>query len=186
MPSPRRWPPPAPTRFWSPARSTSRRPPGVKLMRVTTAREMLAACEAALPADVAVLPRRWPTGGPNRRQHQDQRKPGKRRRPLIKLVENPDILATLANESQRPQLVIGFAAETDDVVAQRQRQAPRKGCDWIVANDVSPRTASWAAIATASIWSPPKASKTGREMTRPKCGRLAGARIAEELGAERA
>ncbi len=60
--------------------------------------------------------------------------------PAVKLVPNPDILYTLSHESRRPSLVVGFAAETDDVVANAQAKRLQKGCDWIVANDVSPHT----------------------------------------------
>jgi phosphopantothenoylcysteine decarboxylase/phosphopantothenate--cysteine ligase len=60
--------------------------------------------------------------------------------PALRLVENPDILATLARHKQRPHLLIGFAAETDNVLAHAQAKLQKKGCDWIVANDVSPHT----------------------------------------------
>jgi phosphopantothenoylcysteine decarboxylase/phosphopantothenate--cysteine ligase len=63
--------------------------------------------------------------------------------PELRLVENPDILATLANGVPRPDLVVGFAAETDDVVANASAKRQRKGCDWIVANDVSPSTGTF-------------------------------------------
>ncbi|MCP5410739.1 MAG: bifunctional phosphopantothenoylcysteine decarboxylase/phosphopantothenate--cysteine ligase CoaBC [Alphaproteobacteria bacterium] len=116
-------------------------PRGVKLMRVTTAREMLAACEAALPADIAVMcaavadwrPQiahnsKIKKGGQKNDQQNDQ---------SLALVENPDILASLAGHAARPRLLIGFAAETDDVVAHAVEKRTRKGADWIVANDVS-------------------------------------------------
>ena len=113
-------------------------PPGVTRVDVETAVEMLAACEAALPADAAVCVaavadwradevfavklKKTPGGGP----------------PAIRLVENPDILATLsARGPRRPKLVVGFAAETNDLEAQARAKLKRKGCDWIVANDVS-------------------------------------------------
>lgn len=110
-------------------------PPGVTRIDVESAREMAAAVEAALPADAAVMvaavadwaveptPQKIKkgTGGP----------------PVLKLHENPDILATVSRGAQRPKLVVGFAAETHDVIAHAQAKLAKKGCDLIVANDVS-------------------------------------------------
>jgi phosphopantothenoylcysteine decarboxylase/phosphopantothenate--cysteine ligase len=112
-------------------------PRGVKLMRVTTAREMLAACEAALPADVLVMAAAVADWRPDIAANSKIKKSTDRVVPLIKLVENPDILATLAASARRPRLVIGFAAETDDVVENAVAKRARKGADWIIANDVS-------------------------------------------------
>jgi phosphopantothenoylcysteine decarboxylase/phosphopantothenate--cysteine ligase len=112
-------------------------PDGVKLMRVTTAREMLAACEASLPADVLVMAAAVADWRPDIAANSKIKKSTDRVVPLIKLVENPDILATLAQHTQRPRLVIGFAAETDDVVENAIAKRTRKGADWIIANDVS-------------------------------------------------
>jgi phosphopantothenoylcysteine decarboxylase/phosphopantothenate--cysteine ligase len=112
-------------------------PDGVKLMRVTTAREMLAACEASLPADVLVMAAAVADWRPDIAANSKIKKSTDRVVPLIKLVENPDILATLAHHARRPRLVIGFAAETDDVVENAVAKRARKGADWIIANDVS-------------------------------------------------
>ena len=112
-------------------------PAGVHLQRVTTAREMLAACEAALPADVLVMAAAVADWRPEISANSKIKKTTDRVVPLIKLVENPDILATLARNAQRPRLVIGFAAETDDVVQNAVQKLSRKGADWIIANDVS-------------------------------------------------
>ena len=112
-------------------------PDGVKLMRVTTAREMLAACEASLPADVLVMAAAVADWRPDIAANSKIKKSTDRIVPLIKLVENPDILATLAHHANRPRLVIGFAAETDDVVENAVAKRVRKGADWIIANDVS-------------------------------------------------
>ncbi len=112
-------------------------PTGVKLMRVTTAREMLAACESALPADVLVMAAAVADWRPDIAANSKIKKSTDRIVPLIKLVENPDILHTLAHGPQRPRLVIGFAAETDDVVENAVAKRARKGADWIIANDVS-------------------------------------------------
>lgn len=112
-------------------------PAGVRTVHVQTARQMLAACLDALPVDVAVCAaavadwrmadiagdklKKGPDAGP----------------PTLTLAENPDILATLAGHDRRPALVVGFAAETGDVVAQATPKRRRKGCDWMVANDVA-------------------------------------------------
>ncbi|MEE8271814.1 MAG: bifunctional phosphopantothenoylcysteine decarboxylase/phosphopantothenate--cysteine ligase CoaBC, partial [Alphaproteobacteria bacterium] len=112
-------------------------PAGVRVDRVATAREMLAACQAALPADVAVCAAAvadWRIEAESPRKI----KKGGGPLPALTLAENPDILATLAKTgSRRPALVIGFAAETEDVVTNAEAKRLKKGCDWIVANDVS-------------------------------------------------
>src|SRR5207249_6088088 len=115
-------------------------PAGVRLVPVETAAEMLAACEAALPVDVAVMTAavadwRVETAG----QHKLKKDGGGP--PVLRLAENPDILASIARRSNgRPALVIGFAAETDDVVENARQKRLRKRCDWILANDVAPGT----------------------------------------------
>jgi phosphopantothenoylcysteine decarboxylase/phosphopantothenate--cysteine ligase len=98
---------------------------------------MLAACEAALPADVLVMAAAVSDWRPDIAANSKIKKSVDRVVPLIKLVENPDILAALAQGPRRPRLVIGFAAETDDVVQNAVAKRTRKGADWIIANDVS-------------------------------------------------
>jgi len=115
-------------------------PPRVKLLKVQTAREMLAACESALPADVAVFTAAVADWRPEAVANSKMKKRENASAPDIKLAQNPDILATIAHGARRPRLVIGFAAETENVVAHGQAKLARKGCDWIVANDVSPHT----------------------------------------------
>ncbi len=115
-------------------------PAGVKLLKVTTAREMLAACESALPADIAVMTAAVADWRPQIVANSKIKKEKDAAAPSIRLVENPDILATLSRHARRPRLVIGFAAETDNVVPYAIEKRARKGCDWIVANDVSPAT----------------------------------------------
>jgi len=112
-------------------------PSGVKLTKVLTAREMLAACEAALPVDVLVMAAAVADWRPDIAANSKIKKSADRVVPLIKLVENPDILATIAQSARRPRLVVGFAAETDDVVSNAVAKRARKGADWIIANDVS-------------------------------------------------
>jgi phosphopantothenoylcysteine decarboxylase / phosphopantothenate---cysteine ligase len=112
-------------------------PPGVTRIDVETAQEMLAACKAALPADAAVCVAAvadWRAD----EVFKVKMKKSHEGPPTIRLVENPDILATLsAHRAGRPRLVVGFAAETGDLEAQARSKLKRKGCDWIVANDVS-------------------------------------------------
>jgi phosphopantothenoylcysteine decarboxylase/phosphopantothenate--cysteine ligase len=112
-------------------------PPGVTRVDVESAVQMLAACEAALPADAAVCVAAvadW---------RADEVFPVKLKKthegpPTLRLVENPDILATLSTRGpRRPKVVVGFAAETSDLEAHAKSKLKRKGCDWIVANDVS-------------------------------------------------
>jgi phosphopantothenoylcysteine decarboxylase/phosphopantothenate--cysteine ligase len=111
-------------------------PPGVRRVDVETAREMLAACEAALPADIAVCVAAVADWRPDSLGDRKIKK-GAAGPPPIALVENPDILATLSRAERRPRLVVGFAAETDAVEQHAQAKLQKKGCDWIVANDVS-------------------------------------------------
>jgi phosphopantothenoylcysteine decarboxylase/phosphopantothenate--cysteine ligase len=112
-------------------------PPGVRTERIETAREMLAAVEAALPADVAVCAAAVADWRPAGLSGVKIKKREGAAPPAIELVENPDILRTLAHHAQRPKLVIGFAAETGDLEALARAKLTRKGCDWILANDVS-------------------------------------------------
>ncbi|MFP5448254.1 MAG: bifunctional phosphopantothenoylcysteine decarboxylase/phosphopantothenate--cysteine ligase CoaBC [Alphaproteobacteria bacterium] len=112
-------------------------PAGVKRVQVETARQMLAACQAALPADLAVCVAAVADWRPADEGAVKIKKTGDAP-PALRLVENPDILATLsAAGPDRPRLVVGFAAETNDVEAYAKAKLARKGCDWIVANDVS-------------------------------------------------
>jgi phosphopantothenoylcysteine decarboxylase/phosphopantothenate--cysteine ligase len=112
----------------------------VTVIRVESAREMLTEVERALPVDVAVFAAAvadWRVAEPG----PQKLKKGASGTPKLALVENPDILATVArHKTQRPRLVIGFAAETEHVVENARAKLDRKGCDWIVANDVSPAT----------------------------------------------
>jgi phosphopantothenoylcysteine decarboxylase / phosphopantothenate---cysteine ligase len=112
-------------------------PSRIKLLKVTTAREMLAACEAELPADIAVMAAAVADWRPDIAQNNKIKKEADRKAPALHLIENPDILATLGKHKNRPRLVIGFAAETDDVLAHATAKRARKGADWMVANDVS-------------------------------------------------
>jgi phosphopantothenoylcysteine decarboxylase / phosphopantothenate---cysteine ligase len=116
-------------------------PIGVMVVKVETAQQMLTAVQAALPADVAIFAAAvadWRVA--NAADHK-MKKDGSGAVPVLNFAENPDILAQVSQMKKgRPKLVIGFAAETDDVLANATGKRARKGCDWIVANDVSAGT----------------------------------------------
>ncbi|WP_296596849.1 bifunctional phosphopantothenoylcysteine decarboxylase/phosphopantothenate--cysteine ligase CoaBC [Phenylobacterium sp.] len=154
-------------------------PPGVKRVNIETAREMLAACEAALPADIAVCVAavadwRPETVGGGKIKKSDGGPPA------IALVENPDILATLSKAKTRPKLVVGFAAETNDVEAYAQAKLAKKGCDWIVANDVSVEGTMGGDQNAVAIVSAGGIERWDR-MAKGEVARRLAARIAEEF-----
>ncbi len=111
-------------------------PPNVRVIRVETAQEMLDAVESSLPADVAVFAAAVADWRAADAASGKIKKSGKV--PELDLVENPDILATIAKAQTRPELVVGFAAETSDAATHAQKKRKTKGADWIVGNDVSP------------------------------------------------
>jgi phosphopantothenoylcysteine decarboxylase / phosphopantothenate---cysteine ligase len=115
-------------------------PFGLTVVKVETAQQMLEAVEKALPADIAIFAAAVADWRAERRSDSKIKKqPGPT--PALALAENPDILSTIAHrKSGRPRLVIGFAAETDHVIANAKAKLAKKGCDWILANDVSPAT----------------------------------------------
>jgi phosphopantothenoylcysteine decarboxylase/phosphopantothenate--cysteine ligase len=106
-------------------------------MKVETARQMLAACENALPVDVAIFAAAVADWRPAAEAEQKLKKADNGSEPHIALVRNPDLLASIAGANNRPRLVIGFAAETENLITFAQTKRVRKGADWIVANDVS-------------------------------------------------
>ncbi len=114
-------------------------PSGVDVIRVETAREMFDAVDNALPADMAIMVAAvadWRTV--SSADEKIKKKQGAKAPLTLKLTENPDILKTIGHHKKRPNLVIGFAAETQNVIKHGKAKLKRKGADWIVANDVSP------------------------------------------------
>jgi phosphopantothenoylcysteine decarboxylase/phosphopantothenate--cysteine ligase len=114
-------------------------PSGVKTVHVHTANEMLAAAEKALPVDVAIFAAAvsdWRAA----EQAPEKLKKVNGKAAKLELVENPDVLAIIARHKMRPRLVVGFAAETERLIEHARAKLKSKGCDWIVANDVSPET----------------------------------------------
>lgn len=158
-------------------------PPGVRVVPVETAVQMLAACEAALPVDVAVCAAAvgdW---------HVVQASPQKMKKnaegpPELVLAENPDILATLARSpDRRPKLVIGFAAETMRLVEYARAKRERKGCDWIVANDVSPGTGTFGGTCNTIQLIFDGGVEAWPEMSKQEVAERLAQRIADTLGA---
>ena len=156
-------------------------PPGVSMRFVTTARDMMAACEAALPVDVAVFASAvadWRSA--DRVDAKIKKTAGTV--PTIDLVENPDILATISQMTdRRPTLVVGFAAETEAVNENAEAKRRRKRCDWIVANSVAGSSAFGADDNTVTLIGD-GLHDAWPEMTKEKVADRLAARIADHLG----
>ena len=159
-------------------------PPGVMVKRVETAAEMLAMCRQALPVDVAVCAAAvadWRVAEPHDRKL--KKKGGGP--PTLRLAENPDILATLAaNGKSRPKLVIGFAAETEDVIAHAKAKLRKKGCDWIVANDVGAGSGTFGGDANAVHLIDAKGVETWDRLPKDEIARRIARRIARHLAGD--
>ena len=156
-------------------------PQGVKRVSVESAQEMLAASEAALPLDVAVMVAAVADWRPA--QAADEKiKKDKAGIPAISLVETPDILATLAKGKRRPKLVVGFAAETENLEAHARAKIAKKGCDWIVANDVSGDVMGGAENEVLLITK--DGAETWPRMAKEAVARKLAEKIAAELGAK--
>jgi phosphopantothenoylcysteine decarboxylase/phosphopantothenate--cysteine ligase len=140
---------------------------------------MLAACEAALPADIAVCVAAVADWRPDTLGGRKIKK-GEGGPPTIVLTENPDILASLSKDTRRPRLVVGFAAETHDVEANAMAKLERKGCDWIVANDVSVEGTMGGDQNAVAIVSAGGIERWER-MAKDAVARRLAARIAEEF-----
>ncbi len=158
-------------------------PAGLRTVHVESAEQMLAACRAALPADIAVCAAAVADWRVAAQAAQKRKKEEGAPPPVLELVPNPDILATLAGAgAERPALVVGFAAETEKVVEHALAKRARKGCDWIVANDVSAATGTFGGDAnTVHLITDAGVEDWPRESKQAVAERLA-ARIAERLG----
>ncbi|MCB9946952.1 MAG: bifunctional phosphopantothenoylcysteine decarboxylase/phosphopantothenate--cysteine ligase CoaBC [Rhodospirillaceae bacterium] len=156
-------------------------PPDTRVVRVTTAVEMMAACRAALPADVAVCAAAvadWRVAD----LASEKIKKGADAAPALRLVENPDILASLGRGPDRPALVIGFAAETEQVVANARAKRARKGCDWILANDVSAHTGTFGGDANRVHLIRADGEEAWPALSKAEVGQRLAAAIAAALG----
>ena len=156
-------------------------PPGVDVLRVETASEMLAAVEAALPADAAIFAAAVADWRVANASGFKLKKDGSGQAPALQFTENPDILAIVAKGAARPKLVVGFAAETDDVLAHARAKRARKGCDWIVANDVSPGTGIMGGAENAVTLIRADGEETWPRMAKDEVARKLALRIAEAL-----
>ena len=157
-------------------------PQGVQVVAVESAREMLAAVEAALPADAAVMAAAVADWRVANAASSKMKKDGSGRAPALEFAENPDILATLARRVEgRPRLVVGFAAETDDVIAHATAKRLRKGCDWIVANDVHPSTGIMGGASNAVTIISDAGAETWPMLPKDEVARRLASRIAAAL-----
>jgi len=156
-------------------------PAGVEVVRVQTAREMSDAVDAALPVDAGVFAAAvadWRVASASG----SKLKKTKGGLPVLEFAENPDILAGVAQMGAgRPALVVGFAAETDDVIANATAKRARKGCDWIVANDVSPATGIMGGTENAVTLISAAGAEEWPRMAKNEVARRLAARIAEAL-----
>lgn len=157
-------------------------PAGVAVIAVETALEMADAVAAALPADAAVFAAAvadWRVANP---AAQKMKKDGTGAPPLLDFAENPDILARVAQMGAgRPRLVVGFAAETETVVAHATAKRARKGCDWIVANDVSPETGIMGGAENAVTLMTAQGAESWPRLPKVEVARRLALRIAEAL-----
>ncbi|MCB1361040.1 MAG: bifunctional phosphopantothenoylcysteine decarboxylase/phosphopantothenate synthase, partial [Rhodobacteraceae bacterium] len=156
-------------------------PAGVTVIPVETARQMLEAVEAALPADAAVFAAAVADWRVRNAADQKMKKQAGTPLPVLEFAENPDILATISRHPQRPGLVVGFAAETETVVAHAQAKRQRKGCDWIVANDVSPATGIMGGTENAVHLITETAVEDWPRLPKSEVARRLALRIAEAL-----
>ena len=159
-------------------------PAGVRVIRVETARQMLAAVQAALPADAAVFAAAVADWRVANAADKKMKKDGTGSLPALEFAENPDILATVSQmKAGRPGLVVGFAAETHEVEAHAAAKRARKGCDWIVANDVSPATGIMGGSENAVTVIDAAGAEVWPRMGKDAVARKLASRIAAALGA---
>ena len=158
-------------------------PDGVRVVRVETAAQMLAAVEAALPADAAVMAAAVADWRVANAAGSKMKKDASGKAPALEFAENADILAHVSKAAVRPRLVIGFAAETDQVEAYATAKRLRKGCDWIVANDVSPETGIMGGQENAVLLITDAGSEAWPRMSKQAVAQRLAERIAAALNA---
>ncbi|CTQ48129.1 bifunctional phosphopantothenoylcysteine decarboxylase/phosphopantothenate--cysteine ligase CoaBC [Jannaschia donghaensis] len=156
-------------------------PAGVDVVRVQTAQQMLDATLAALPADVAVMAAAVADWRVENASGSKMKKDASGAAPVLSFAENPDILKTVAQGTTRPRLVVGFAAETDDVTAHATAKRGRKGCDWIVANDVSPATGIMGGSENSVTLITDAGAEDWPRLSKAETARRLAVRIAEAL-----
>ncbi len=157
-------------------------PEGVEVIRVQTAQQMLEAVKSALPVDAGVFAAAvadWRVASASDRKL----KKSKDGLPVMEFAENPDILKTVSQMKKgRPALVVGFAAETNDVIDHATAKRKRKGCDWIVANDVSPATGIMGGSENDVVIIDDAGAEDWPRMSKDDVARKLAARIADALG----
>ncbi len=155
-------------------------PAGVRVVQVESAEDMLAACLAALPVDVAVCAAAVADWKASAAKAQKIKKEGAP--PRLELAPNPDILARLSTAGEgRPALVIGFAAETEDVIDNATAKRAKKGCDWILANDVGPATGTFGGVTNRIHLVDEEGVESWPEMTKVAVAARLAERIAERI-----
>ena len=156
--------------------------PGVAVVRVETARQMRDAVIAALPADAGVFAAAVADWRVENAAAQKMKKDGSGAPPTLSFAENPDILAEVSRLAEgRPRLVVGFAAETENVVAHATAKRARKGCDWIVANDVSEEGGAMGGADNAVTIIDASGAEAWPRMSKHAVAERLAARIAEAL-----
>ncbi len=157
-------------------------PEGVDVIAVETAREMRDAVDRALPADAAVMAAAVADWHVTNASDGKIKKDGSGRMPELQFAENPDILAWISQLHQgRPPLVVGFAAETDNVLENATAKRLRKGCDWIVANDVTPATGIMGGSENMVTLISEGGAETWPRLSKPEVARRLADRIADQL-----
>lgn len=159
-------------------------PDGVNVVQVETALQMLAAVQAALPADAAVFAAAVADWRAANVAGSKLKKDGSGQAPALQFTENPDILEIVSKGVMRPRLVVGFAAETDDLLAHARAKRAKKGCDWIVANDVSAATGIMGGAENAVTLITGEAEEAWPRMTKDAVARRLALRMAEALKSE--
>ena len=156
-------------------------PSGVEVHPVQTAKDMLAAVEGLLPADAAVFTAAVADWRMASTHDQKIKKKSSGELPVLQFAENPDILARVSAHELRPQLVVGFAAETEHVIENAKAKRLRKGCDWIVANDVAPETGIMGGAHNKVTVIDAAGAETWDEMPKVDVARQLALRIADAL-----
>ncbi len=158
------------------------RPRGVKIIEIETAQQMLEAVENALPADAAVFAAAVADWRVAKATDSKIKKDGSGNLPKLDFAENPDILKTVSHlKKNRPSMVVGFAAETDDVIANATAKRERKGCEWILANDVSPETGIMGGDENAVTLISKDGAENWPRMSKIEVARKLAQKIAEAL-----
>lgn len=158
------------------------RPKGVKVVEIQTAQQMMKATQNALPADAAIFAAAVADWRVANATDSKIKKDGSGKFPALDFAENPDVLRTISQMTGgRPELVVGFAAETDDVLSNATAKRERKGCDWIVANDVSPNTGIMGGSENAVTLISDAGQETWERMSKIDVARKLATKIAEAL-----